>query len=51
MFDLFDIHEKILINYIRQITYYPNINNILCVRIVNKSFKNKINYAIFTLNL
>ena len=44
--DLFDIHEKILINYIRQITYCPNINNILCVRIVNKSFKNQINYAI-----
>ena len=44
--DLFDIHEKILINYIRQITYNPDINNILCVRIVNKSFKKKINYAI-----
>tara|TARA_B000000477_G_C6006766_1_gene191489 strand:+ start:178 stop:729 length:552 start_codon:yes stop_codon:yes gene_type:complete len=46
MFDLFDIHEKILIYYIKQITYYPNINNILYVRIVNKSFKKKINYAI-----
>ena len=44
--DLYDIHNIILNFYIKNITYYPNINNILLLRLINNNFKKKINYAI-----
>jgi hypothetical protein len=42
--DLYDIHNIILNFYIKNITYYPNINNILLLRLINNNFKKKINY-------
>jgi hypothetical protein len=41
-----DVRNLILKYYINNITTYTNIDNILVVRIVNKNFNKKINYAI-----
>ena len=41
-----DIRNLVLKYYINEVTTYPNIDNILTVRSVNKFFNKKINYAI-----